>query len=101
MHEAKRIRRREEAFAFIPVPDDLVGPVRSEDDLAEELGENFVLSATMAEEAAAEEFDASVPEDEGGPFVESDGGTEYAADTDPSNPEDAERAPLPSPMRGG
>ena len=100
MHEAKRIRRRDEAYAFIPVPDDLIGPVHTEGDLAEELGENFVLSATMAEEAAAEEFDAPVPEEEGGPFVESDGGTEYATDTDPSNPEDAERAPLPSPMRG-
>lgn len=100
MSTARRPQRRDDANAFIPVPDAMDGPIRSDDDLAEELGENFVTSATSAEEAASDAFDESVPEDEGGPFVESDGETEFATDTDPSNPADAERAPLPSPMRG-
>lgn len=101
MRVTKRARRRDEAFAFIPVPDDLLGPIRAEDDLAEELAESYLMTVTTAEETAQELFDASVPEDEGGPFVESDGGTEFAADTDGSNPVDAERAALPSPMREG
>ena len=54
------------------------GPAREEelirgaadDDLAEELGEEFVESVTSGEQAADDIRDEEVPEDSGGPFVE-------------------------------
>lgn len=100
MPTAKKHHRSDDANAFIKVPEDMDGPIRSDDDLAEEFGENFVTSATTAEPVATDVQNDTVPEEEGGPFVETDAGTEFATDTDPSNPEDAERAPLPTPMRG-
>jgi hypothetical protein len=69
------------------------------DDLAEELGEGFVESATSGEQAAEDMRDQEVPEESGGPFVETSGNSEFGYGTDASNPKDAERAPFPTTRR--
>jgi hypothetical protein len=71
----------------------------ADDDLAEELGEEFVESATSGEQAAEDMRDKEVPEESGGPFVETSGASEFAYGTDASNPKDAERAPFPTTRR--
>src|SRR5579863_9839394 len=43
---------------------------RESDDLAEELGEAFVMTATSGEQADEDIRDQEVPEERGGPFVE-------------------------------
>jgi hypothetical protein len=82
-----------------PPPDDdrafLRGP-KSGDDLAENLGEEFVAVATTGEDETQDRFDEEVPEDVGGPFVETTAGTEFAEGTDPSNPPGAKREPFPT-----
>ena len=70
-----------------------------DDDLAERLGEEFVASATSGEQAAEDMRDEEVPEESGGPFVETSGASEFAYGTDASNPKDAERAPFPTTRR--
>ncbi len=65
------------------------------DELAEELGESFVLSATSGEDPE-EHYESERPEEEGGPFLETSGHTEFAHGVDESNPEDAEPAPWPA-----
>jgi hypothetical protein len=69
---------------------------RSSDDLVEELGEEFVQEVTSAEYKAEDVLNQDVPEDVGGPFVETGGATEFAPGTDPSNPASATREPFPS-----
>jgi hypothetical protein len=99
---AERARRRDRpdrGDAFIPDPSG-GGPARAHDPLAEELAEEYLQSATTGEEAAPERLDATVAEEEGGPFVVSPASNEFAEDADLSNPPDAEAEPLPSPMRG-
>jgi hypothetical protein len=73
----------------------LGGKSRSKDDLAEELGEEFVQSATSGEADGEESLNRYVEEESGGPFVGSTGGTEFAEGTDASNPASAEREPFP------
>ncbi len=65
------------------------------DALAEELGESFLRTATGGEEDEEETLDDVVPEEMGGPFVVTTGATEFAHDTDESNPADATREPFP------
>jgi hypothetical protein len=65
------------------------------DALAEELGEGFVLSATSGEDPE-EYYERERDEEEGGPFLETSGHTEFAYGVDESNPEDAEPAPWPA-----
>jgi hypothetical protein len=55
-------REREEAETLIPGAAD--------DDLAEELGEESVEAATSGQTAAEDNLNAEVPEETGGPFVE-------------------------------
>jgi len=69
---------------------------RSSDDLVEELGEEFVQTATSAEYKAEDALNEEVTEEVGGPFVETGSETEFAQGTDPSNPESATREPFPS-----
>ena len=61
-----------------------------DDDLAEMLGEEFVRSVTSGEEQGVELRDEAVPEEEGGPFVETSAQKEYANTED-----DSEVEPLP------
>jgi hypothetical protein len=66
------------------------------DDLAEELGEAFVTTATSGEQADEDIRDQEVPEERGGPFVVTTAREEFASGTDASNPPGAERAPRPT-----
>jgi hypothetical protein len=68
---------------------------RSDDELAEELGEEAVAEMTTGEYQGEDVLDRVVEEERGGPFVESTAGVEYAEGTDPSNPSTATREPFP------
>lgn len=70
--------------------------MRSDDDLAEELGEDFVRSAVSGEDEHAKTFEELVDEEVGGPFVTSSASTEIANDEDENNPPDATREPFPT-----
>jgi hypothetical protein len=65
------------------------------DDLAEELGEEAVVGMTTGEDELGDDLQAEVDEEQGGPFVRSNAGAEFADDVDASNPVDAEREPFP------
>ena len=65
------------------------------DAMAEELGESFVLGVTSGEDSE-EHYDRELPEEDGGPFLETSARTEFAYGVDESNPEDAEPAPWPA-----
>jgi hypothetical protein len=69
---------------------------RSIDPLAENLGEEFVESATSGENQEEEILEREVPEELGGPFVETSSKTEFADGTDASNPKGAKREPFPT-----
>jgi hypothetical protein len=74
--------------AFIPRP-------KTGEELAENLGEAFIESATSGEEAEPERHDRVLPEESGGPFVPSTPNEEFASGTDESNIAEATREPLP------
>jgi len=65
------------------------------DDFAEVLGEDTVETMTSGEYMAEDELNQIVPEERGGPFVETSGRKEFAGGTDPSNPNTATREPFP------
>jgi hypothetical protein len=79
--------RSDSADAFFPDPGD--GPANAPDDLAETLAEDFLQSATTGSDVDDEVLNQVVPEEIGGPFVETTANEEFAADIDESNPEDA------------
>src|SRR4029078_2131984 len=62
-----RHRRSDDGTAFMPDPED--GPARIRDDLAENLAEDYVQAATQGMEVE-EDHDQIVPEELGGPVVE-------------------------------
>lgn len=76
-------------------PNSFVERPRSRDDLVEQLGEEFVEETTSAEHKGEERLDQEVPEELGGPFVETRADTEFAHGTDPSNPKTSTREPFP------
>lgn len=88
----RRRERSDDGNAFIPDPEG--GPSRVRDDLSERLAEEYVEAATSGEEPD-DKFDETVPEEIGGPFVETSAEEELADDTDETNPADATREPLP------
>jgi hypothetical protein len=96
--DIERVMRADSADAFIRNPDD--GDVNVDDDLAESLAEEFVHSATSGENQAEEALDQIVPEEIGGPFVETSAEEEFADDVDESNPADAEPEPMPRAVGG-
>jgi hypothetical protein len=79
-----------------PEPSSFLERPRSKDDLVEELGEEVVAEATSAEHEAEDILDQEVPEERGGPFVETTGAEEFAHGIDPSNPKGAKREPFPT-----
>jgi len=92
--------RSDEGRAFLPDPYDGTGaPARASDSLAERLAEEFVTSATNAEEMTEDDRDRLTPEEVGGPFTETSAAEEFAAGSDASNPPDAEREPFPTVTR--
>jgi hypothetical protein len=68
---------------------------RAADDLAEEFGEGFVETATSGEDEGEDVLNQIVPEENGGPFVETTAATEFAHGIDASNPRGAKREPFP------
>jgi hypothetical protein len=96
--EHHRRARSDDANAFIPDPEG--GPVHTDDDLAETLGEGFIQGVTQDEAAEDAALDGLVSEEIGGPFVETRAGEEFAAGVDESNPAGAKREPLPLPTAG-
>jgi hypothetical protein len=96
--DVHRVMRADSADAFIRDPDD-GGPVRTEDDLAESLAEEFVHAATSGEDQS-EDVDQMVPEEIGGPFLETSAEEEFADGTDESNPADAEAEAMPRAVTG-
>jgi hypothetical protein len=94
-----RAGRSDDADAFIRDPGG--GPVNIGDDLADVLAQDFVTAATSGEDVADEDFDQSVAEDIGGPFLESDANEEFARRPDKSNPRSATREPLPTALGRG
>lgn len=90
--------RTDSGDAFLPDPGD--GPARVPDDLAEILAEDFLRSATSGEDAGNDVGEEIVPEELGGPFIESDADEEFAAGPDESNPEDATAEPMPRAVHG-
>jgi len=89
-----RVLRADSADAFIRHPDE-DGAMSTDDDLAETLAEEFVRTATSGEDQTEEALDQMVPEDIGGPFVETGADEEFADGVDESNPEDAEPEAMP------
>ena len=89
--------RSDDGNAFMPDPGD--GPARIRDDLAENLAEDYLQAATQGPEVE-EDLDQIVPEEFGGPFVETTAAEEFAQGNDDANPEDASREPLPRPVAG-
>lgn len=94
----KREPRSDDGEAFVPDPHG--GPARTRDALAEELAEEYLESATSAEEVGEDVRDELVPEELGGPFVVDRASMEFARDVDPANPPDATKEPFPTAMRG-
>jgi hypothetical protein len=90
--------RPDDANAFLPDPNG--GPARAPDDLSETLAEQFLEAATSGEDRDEEALDATVPEELGGPFIETSAAEELADSTDDVNPADAEPEPLPRAVAG-
>ncbi|HTB73897.1 MAG TPA: hypothetical protein VK762_11665 [Polyangiaceae bacterium] len=90
-------KRSDDANAFLPDPGE--GPALVDDDLAENLAEEFIVAATSAEESGEDVRDEVVPEELGGPFLEVPASDEFDGKPDASNPLDAEREPFPRAVR--
>jgi hypothetical protein len=73
-----------------------IGGSHTNDDLAEELGEEAVETMTSGEDKGEDVADQDVPEERGGPFVVTAAGTEFADGIDASNPRNAKREPFPT-----
>ena len=95
MKVQRRHPRSDDGNAFIPDPEG--GPAHTSDDLAETLAEGFLQGATQDEDGEDAALDGLVPEEIGGPFVETRASAEFADGTDASNPADAEREAIPRP----
>ena len=78
-----------------PDPESFFGGPSTTDDLSEEMGEEVVATATTGEYEAESVREQDVPEEVGGPFVETTGREEYGHGTDPSNPKGSTREPFP------
>ncbi len=93
-------KRSDPGTAFLPDPYDRTRPpARAGDPLAESLAEEFLASATSAEEIGEDDRDEVQPEELGGPFTETTAREEFATEPDESNPEDALREPFPTATR--
>jgi len=78
-----------------PDPESFFGGPHAKDDLSEEMGEEVVATATTGEYEAEDVREQDVPEEVGGPFVETTAREEFGHGTDPSNPKGATREPFP------
>jgi hypothetical protein len=90
-------RRSDDANAFMPDPED--GP-RAFATIWRRTWRKITVQAATQGMEVEEDHDQIVPEELGGPFVETSAAEEFALDTDEANPEDASREPLPRPVAG-
>lgn len=74
MAKKRRSGGEHDADAFIRESEARTG---SREDLSELLGEDFLRAATSGEEAGEDVRDEVVPEELGGPFIETDAGEEF------------------------
>ena len=92
--------RSDPGRAFLPDPYDGAGaPARTADSFAENLAEEFVASATNAEEMTEDDRDVMQPEEVGGPFTQTSAVEEFATEPDESNPSDGDQEPFPTATR--
>ncbi|HEX3594040.1 MAG TPA: hypothetical protein VHU80_03030 [Polyangiaceae bacterium] len=84
-----RAGRENETAAFVDSTTD-------SDPGASELAYEYVESVTSAQSEGQEMLDRHMPEEEGGPFVETSAQTEFATDSDAPNIEGATREPFPT-----
>jgi hypothetical protein len=87
--ELSRVGKEPERMAFVD------GTLNS-DPGATEFALEFVESATAAQSEGQEMLDREMPEEEGGPFVETSAATEFAMDSEAPNIEGATREPFPT-----
>jgi hypothetical protein len=73
---------------------------RSNEAIAEELGEVAVSNMTSGEDSLPDALDEDTDQDTGGPFVETSAAEEFADGTDASNIEGATREPFPKTSGG-
>ena len=73
---------------------------RSQEAIAEELGESAVNNMTSGEDTLPDANDEATDEETGGPFVESSASQEFAEGTDESNIAEATREPFPKTSSG-
>ena len=88
----ERHRRRDLGNAFVPDPEGL-GP-HVPDDLAENLAEVYLRSATSGEEQAEDVLNDFVPEEAGGPFLEEEAAPDLDMLEVPAGPEGHLAEPL-------
>ena len=93
--EARSRPRSDGGAAFLPDPSSS-GRSKVRDALAEQLAEEFLISATTGEDRGLEAHDQVFTEERGGPFVRTSGRREFGYAPDASNPVDAERAAFPT-----
>lgn len=98
-HKRKSAPKRRAAAAHKDVRDDAFA--LDTRDGGDDLGQTFVENVTGADDAASEHREEALTEEAGGPFVITSAETEFADDTDESNPADAKREPLPTTSHRG
>ena len=100
-HGVKRINKHVETDekrenAGLPETSFIFDARHAKDDLAEELGEEFVLSATSGDDVGEIRDRYNEEEERGGPFIQTRASTEFAYDVDEANPVDAEKQAFPT-----
>ena len=91
-------QRKDDADAFIRDPQG--GAFHTSGSVDEEMAEEFMRDALTGEDASEDIRDQPLAEEYGGPFITTTAQQELADDLDESNPADATKEALPSPMRG-
>jgi hypothetical protein len=93
--QKRGVRRRDDSDnPELAPPEPLLAP---NDDLGEELAEEYLISATSGEQAAEDIRNQETPEERGGPFVETTSAQEI--DYEDDEPEDSEAEPFPTATR--
>lgn len=92
---AARLRGRTSRRARWGEDREIAGEAWGADSIAGESAREFVMTVTSGEDAGSAMLGAVVPEENGGPFVETSGATEFAYGPDRSDPTEASREPFP------
>ncbi len=98
--------RVDDGHAFLGDPSDgdplpVPGEVDAAQDLAGELGNEFMVSVTSNADMGEQTLSQINVSEVGGPFLEVGAQEEVADDNDANNPPGATKEPFPTPMRAG